>query len=312
MSAPRVEGGSARLPHPRFSIVTASFNQAEFLRETLRSVRDQGRTDVEHLVLDGGSTDGSVEILREHEVSLAYWVSAPDAGQPAAWNEGLRRARGDILGFINSDDVLEPGALDEIARLADADPSADWLIGGTKYFGEGSGNLAYPGLAPKRASDVLYFETYTPQPGQFLRRRLVERVGEFDESLPFAFDLEYFVRCALSGARAAATSRVVAAFRFHGESKTMVSRDRQLTETRMVEERWWPQVLRREGVRARYARQRFHGRLALGEARAAGHGIAAWRLLAQAAFDYPTMIPTRAFGGTVQRILGLRRGRSEP
>lgn len=306
MSARRAEGGSARIPHPRFSIVTASFNQAKFLEATLQSIRDQGRSDVEHLVLDGGSTDGSVEILREHEASLAYWVSAPDGGQPAAWNEGLRRSRGEILGFINSDDLLLPGGLDEIARLADANPHAEWLIGGTTYFGEGSGNLSYSGLAPKRASDVLYFETYTPQPGQFVRRSLVERVGEFDESLQFAFDLEYFVRCALSGARAAATPRVVAAFRFHGESKTMASRDRQDAETRAVEDRWWGEILRREGLRARYARQRFHGRLALGEVRSAGRGSHAWQLLGRAAFHYPTMIPTRAFIGTVQRLLGLR------
>ena len=306
MSARRAEGGSARIPSPLFSIITASFNQAKFLEATLESIREQGRSDVEHLVLDGGSTDGSVEILREHEASLAYWVSAPDGGQSAAWNEGLRRSRGAILGFINSDDLLLPGGLDEIARLADANPHAEWLVGGTQYFGEGSGNLSYPGLAPRHASDVLYFETYTPQPGQFVRRSLVERVGEFDESLQFAFDLEYFVRCALSGARAAATSQVVAAFRFHGESKTMASRDGQLTETRMVEERWWPEVVRREGWRARHGRQRFHGRLALGEARRAGRGIAAWRLLGQVAFEYPTMIPTRAFIGTVQRLLGLR------
>ena len=282
MSVAGREGGSARVERPRFSIITSSFNQAQFLGETLRSVRDQGRSDVEHLVLVGGSTDESVEILRSNDSSLAYWISAPDAGQPAAWNAGAERARGDIVGFLNSDDVYHPGALDEIAQLADANPDAEWLIGGTTYFGEGGGGLSYPGVSPRHAWEVLYFTAYAPQPGQFFRRSLIDRVGAFDETLQFSFDLDYFVRCALAGARTASTNQVVAGFRFHGGSKTVSMADLHRAETIAVEARHWAAVERREGGAARRARALYHGRFVLGEARAAkasGRGVDAWRLL---------------------------------
>ena len=306
-------GGSALVARPRFSIITSSFNQAQFLEETIRSVHEQGRADVEHIVMDGGSTDGSLEILRAHDALLAYWVSAPDAGQPAAWNAGVRRARGDIIGFLNSDDVYRPGALEEITRLADARADAEWLVGGTSYFGDGGGGLSYPGVAPGSASSVLYFTAYAPQPGHFLRRALIERVGSFDESLQFSFDLDYFVRCALAGARAAATERVVAGFRFHAGSKTVARAALHALDTLAVEARHWPEVERREGRAARSARDVYHGRFALGEVRlanAAGRRAEAWRLLAAAVRRYPRVVGTRAFGGTVQRMLGLRSPRA--
>lgn len=305
----RLEGGCARVT-PRFSIITASFNQAVYLEETLRSVRDQGRSDVEHLVLDGGSSDGSVEVLRAHDDTIAYWRSAPDDGQSAAWNEGVQRSRGSIIAFLNSDDVLQPGALDEMARLADAHPGAEWLIGGTRYFGDGSGDLVYPGRAPARASDVLYFGAYSPQPGQLFRRSLVERVGAFDESLHFSFDFDFFVRCALADARAASTERIVAGFRFHGASKTVTQDSVQQRETRAVESRYWGEVERREGWRARRARDLYHGRSSLGDVRSLvvdGRRREGWARVGRVVREYPRVVLTRAFAGTVQRLLGWRR-----
>ena len=304
-----LEGGSARVESPRFSIVTASFNQASFLEETLRSVRAQARADVEHLVIDGGSTDGSVDILRAHDDTLVYWRSVRDAGQSSAWNEGARRSRGTIIGFLNSDDVFRDSALDEIARLADANPRADWLIGGTDYFGDGSRSLSYPGRSPRRVSDVMYFTTYAPQPGQFFARELVERVGPFDESLTFSFDFDFFVRCALAGAKPASTERIVAGFRFHGASKTVTLDDTQRTETRLVEARYWPEIERREGWRARRARDVYHGSFALGDVRtliATGRRMEALSALRTIVTTYPRVVATRAFAGTVQRLLGWR------
>ncbi|MEP6617714.1 MAG: glycosyltransferase family 2 protein [bacterium] len=301
-------GGSAWIAAPRFSIVTSSFNHGHFLAETLRSVRDQGRDDVEHIVIDGGSTDGTVEILREFDGSLAYWVSAPDAGQPAAWNEGVRRSRGDVLGFLNSDDLYLPGGLDEIARLADHRPDADWLIGGTAYFGDGPG-LEYPGLAPACATDILYFNAYAPQPGHFWRRSLLDRVGPFDETLHYTFDFDYVMRCVLAAHVAVATPRLVAKFRFHAASKSVAGREIQLAEGSTLEAKYWPEVERREGSPARRARATWHGYLSLHEARErleAGDRGRAFRILVATAQRYPIMLPTRAFLGTVQRLMGLR------
>ena len=308
-SVQRLEGGSARTASPRFSIVTSSYNQADFLGETLKSVRDQGRDDVEHIVIDGGSTDGSVDVLRANDDTLAYWRSERDSGQPSAWNDGVRRSRGNIIAFLNSDDVFHPGALDEIARLADANAGANWLIGGTRYFGVGSRDLSYPGRSPRSVSDVMYFVAYAPQPGQFFRRDLVEKVGPFDESLQFSFDFDFFVRCALAGALPASTERIVAGFRFHGASKTVTQDALQVRETRMVEARYWSQIEALEGKRARWARDVYHGSFALGDVRAQiadGRRWDAARALRDVAVAYPRVVATRAFAGTIQRVLGLR------
>jgi glycosyltransferase involved in cell wall biosynthesis len=253
-------------------------------------------------VFDGGSTDGSAELLRSHDTALSYWISAPDGGQPAAWNAGWRRARGDIVAFINSDDLLLPNALNEMAHLADSAPDADWLVGGTKYFGEAAPPLTYVGTPQRSAADVLYFQSYAPQPGHFFRRSLIEKVGGFDETLQFSFDLDFFVRCALMGASSAATSAIVAAFRFHGTSKSVSQAERHLAETRAVEARHWPAVERREGRHARRARATYHGHKALERARE----TSSWTTLGAAVRSWPSVLGTRAFYGTVQRLLGLR------
>ena len=314
MSQPRgvapLEGGSAVVPSPKFTILTTSFNQGAFLEATIRSVADQRRADVEHLVLDGGSTDGSVDVLRAMDASLAYWTSAPDGGQPAALNAGLRRARGQVIAFLNSDDLYLPGALDHVAALADSNRDADWLIGGTLYFGEGSGDHWHEGKAPGSVSDVLFFDAYAPQPGHFWRRGVFDRVGAFDESLDYGFDFDFMVRCAIAGVSCVASARPVAAFRFHDASKTMAARDRQHSDTSVVQDRWFEEACRMDGARrARRARARYHGHLALGTARderRAGRTANGWRQLGTAVRRYPTMLRTRAFVGTVQRLLGLR------
>lgn len=303
------EGGSCFVERPRFTIVTASFNQAQFLAETIDSVRAQNRSDVEHLVFDGGSTDGSVNVLRENDASLAYWVSAPDNGQSAAWNAGARRARGEFVGFINSDDLLVHGGISALATLADSAPDADWLVGGTRYFGEGAPPLVYPGTAQVSAANVLYFQSYAPQPGQFFRAALIERVGGFDESLRYSFDLDFFVRCALAGAKSVATPAIVAAFRFHGSSKSVSQAEPHLAETRLVEARHWAAVERREGKHARRARADYHGHKGLERSRnaiASGQRVRALRELVAITREYPGVLGMRAFYGTVQRLVGLR------
>ena len=252
----KMEGGGAHVAQPLFSIITSSYNQADFLEATIRSVRDQGRPDVEHIVMDGGSTDGSVDILREYDDTLAYWVSARDGGQPAAWNAGVKRARGQLFGFLNSDDLYLPGGLDEMARLAESRTDAEWLLGGTLFFGPGSEGRWFPGASPQTASDVLYQQVYVPQPGHFWRRSLMERVGDVDETLQYSFDLDYLVRCMLAGAKAASTARMVAAFRMHGESKAVTMQDIQRKDTAAIESRYIDEIVRREGERAHAARSR--------------------------------------------------------
>ena len=182
-------------------------------------------------------------------------------------------------------------------------------MGGTRYFGVGSRDLSYPGRSPRSVADVMYFQAYAPQPGQFFRRDLVERVGPFDETLQFSFDFDFFVRCALAGARPASTEQIVAGFRFHGASKTVTLDALQVRETRKVEARYWTELEAREGKHARRARDVYHGSFALGDVRAQIADGSRWdaaRALRAVAVAYPRVVATRAFAGTVQRLLGLR------
>src|SRR6266849_8649816 len=114
---------------PRLSIVTPSYNQGGYLGQTIESVLSQDYPDLEYIVLDGGSRDGSVEIIRKVEPRLAYWRSSPDGGQTAALREGFERATGEVLGWLNSDDWLEPGALRTVGESFAAHPEVDIVHG---------------------------------------------------------------------------------------------------------------------------------------------------------------------------------------
>jgi glycosyltransferase involved in cell wall biosynthesis len=123
---------------PTITIITPSFNQGRFIERTITSVLDQGYEKLEYFVVDGGSTDGSVEIIRRYEDDLAWWVSEPDGGQTEAINKGLRRATGDIVAFINSDDHYLPGAFEKVVALFER-TGARWIVGACRYvFEDGS------------------------------------------------------------------------------------------------------------------------------------------------------------------------------
>src|SRR6185369_4878244 len=126
---------------PKITIVTPSFNQGRWIEQTIRSVLDQGYPNLEYIVLDGGSTDGSSEIIERYAGSLAFWASEPDGGQAAAINRGFARATGSLLGWINSDDLLEPGALALLAAEHRATPDAV-LLGDVWNFVDGSDELS--------------------------------------------------------------------------------------------------------------------------------------------------------------------------
>ena len=204
---------------PSFSIVTPSFQQGRFIRATIDSVLSQASsTDLEYFIADGGSTDDTVAILRSYGNAFS-WVSERDGGQGDAVNKGLRRATGRIIGWLNSDDVYEPGALASALRVFDADPDVDVVYGCADYIDESGRRLGEYRVQPFD-HELLKRECFIAQPALFFRRDVVERFGEIDAGLHFALDYEYWLRLAGGGARFHFLRERLASCRVHPAAKT--------------------------------------------------------------------------------------------
>lgn len=240
------------------SVVTPSYNQARFLPATLASVLSQDYAPVEYIVIDGGSTDGSVALLAQHADRLAYWVSEPDQGQTDAINKGLRRATGDVLAYLNSDDVYLPGALRRVAAHFVRHPQVGVLYGDCQVIDEQGRVL---GLLPRQAFNLrrtIERGEFIPQPAAFWRRAVLEKVGLFDPQLHYAMDYDFFIRAARA-APVAYLPEPLAAFRLHGGSKTIAREECHWREALAVSGRhglrpwhpwYWIRRLRHWGLRA--------------------------------------------------------------
>jgi glycosyltransferase involved in cell wall biosynthesis len=205
---------------PVVSVVTPSYQQGRFLERTLESVAMQNHA-VEHIVMDGGSTDGTLAILERWRDRITF-TSARDGGQTAAINTGLSIARGEILGYLNSDDVYYAGAIASAVAAFERDPSIDVVYGDADHIDVDDRVLgAYPTEA--WSIERLKLVCFLCQPAVFFRRRVIERFGAFDEKLHYCMDYEYWLRLALRGARFAHIPIKLAGSRLHGDAKTFRS-----------------------------------------------------------------------------------------
>lgn len=219
----------------RITVVTPSLNQAAFVERTVRSVLEQeGDFELEYLVYDAGSTDGSLEILRRYADRLRLVVE-PDTGQANAINKGLRAATGDVVGWLNSDDFLYPGALARIAAEFRARPDVAWLHGGCEIVDEQDRPIrrwitAYKEFRCRRYSRrALFIENFLSQMTVYWRRSAMDRIGYLDESMRCGFDFEYWLRLSALGDPAYLPGRI-AAFRFYRTSKSGADFERQFRE----------------------------------------------------------------------------------
>jgi glycosyltransferase involved in cell wall biosynthesis len=218
------EGSSIMLP--RISVVTPSFNQGPFIERTIRSVLDQGYPNLEYIIIDGGSTDETVSIIRRYADRLAYWVSEPDRGQTHAINKGMAVATGDIVAYLNSDDYYLPGAFNAVGRYAVNHPECDILHGkcdivdvsGTFIRSQvGRINDLTEGLD---LWDVWWGGRNFVQPEVFWTRRVAERVGQFREDLHWVMDYDYWARILQAGGKVGFIDESLAAFRIHPQQKS--------------------------------------------------------------------------------------------
>ncbi|HUF39909.1 MAG TPA: glycosyltransferase family 2 protein [Anaerolineales bacterium] len=223
----------------RVTIVTPSFNQAPFLEQTIRSVLDQDHADLEYILVDGGSTDESSEIIRRHADRLAWWVSEPDRGQTDAINKGFARATGEILAWLNSDDTYEPGAVREAAAYLDSHPDVGMVYGDANFIDSDSRIIGRFNARQTDYERLMRGAVYIPQQAAFFRRSLWERVGPLDSSFYFAMDFDLWVRLAKISRLEYLPGRIWANFRLHEAAKTIAD-----------DPRCWPEMLkvhRREG-----------------------------------------------------------------
>ncbi len=216
----------------RVTIVTPSYNQAPYLEATIQSVLNQEYAPIEYIIMDGGSTDGSVDLIRKYEKRISAWISEPDRGQTDAINKGFARANGEILAWINSDDILLPNAVAEAVDYLRSNPGVGMVYGDAHYI-DAEGRVI--GRFPAAQTDLLRLRrgyVHIPQQASFFRKAIWEEVGPLDPDFYFAMDYDLWVRIA-GKAPIQYLPRVWANFRLHEDAKTINADDQ-----------CWPEMLK--------------------------------------------------------------------
>jgi glycosyltransferase involved in cell wall biosynthesis len=219
--------------YPKISIVTPSFNQAQYLERTIKSIVNQGYPDLEYIILDGGSTDGSPEIIERYVRNLSYWRSHPDKGQGNAIWQGIEMATGDVFAWLNSDDVYLPGTLDFIGRYFAEHPACRIVAGNCLRIGEDGRILNKFFCNPSQSvKSMVFWGCWCLQPAVFWRRDLLLDAGPIDPNLVLAFDSEFAIRYTRL-AHWHKVERFLAGIRIHPQTKT--SRLRELSNKEHAE-----------------------------------------------------------------------------
>lgn len=235
---------------PRISVVTPSFNQAQFLEATMRSIHDPGYPNLEHIVIDGGSTDGSVDIIKSYAYQLAYWVSEKDEGQTDGLIKGFNRATGDIHCWLNSDDLFEPNTLHEVSEFFRTHPEVRFVYGDSTWI-DAEGRPFKPKREHRWSRFVwMYDHNFIPQPSAFWRSDLYHEVGGLDRQFDLAMDADLWIRFA-DATHPRHVRRPWSRMRFYPDQKNTRLRAASGAEGRAIRARY---VLPRSRPRAKLRR----------------------------------------------------------
>jgi glycosyltransferase involved in cell wall biosynthesis len=214
---------------PKITIVTPSYNQGQFLEQTILSVLGQQYPDLEYFVVDGGSTDNSVEIIKRYENQLAGWVSEKDRGQAHAINKGIGMSSGDLIAWLNSDDFYLPGTLSFVAEHLDS-TRTELLFGNCLHFVHNQRASYGSDVLKEHKTRDLLLADYIIQPSSFWTRQAWLSAGPLDESLHFGFDWEWFIRAWRAKVEFKPQERYLSAYRIHGDHKTGIGGEERRRE----------------------------------------------------------------------------------
>jgi glycosyltransferase involved in cell wall biosynthesis len=224
------------LQQPLVSILTPSYNQARFLEQTIQSVLSQDYPHMEYLIVDGGSTDGSLEIIQRYADRLAWWVSEPDQGQTDAINKGFAHARGEIYAWLNSDDTYLPGAISAAVSSLQSHPQAALVYAGANLVDEAGHIIGHFPARQTNLNMLLRGSVHIPQQAAFFRAKAWQLAAPLDPSFHFAMDYDLWVRLAKM-APLVYTPGLWANFRLHGAGKSVIMDDRCYPEMMRVYQR---------------------------------------------------------------------------
>jgi len=217
---------------PLVSILTPSFNQARYLEATIQSVLSQDYPHIEYMIVDGGSNDGTVDVIKKYQSKLAWWVSEKDKGQTDAINKGFARANGEILAWLNSDDTYEPGAVSVAVRYLQEHPQVGMVYGDCNFINETGRVIGKFGSAQTSYRLLRQGYSHIPQQTMFFRADLWKQVGPLDPSFYFAMDYDLWTRIA-ARSEIKYVPQTLANFRLHTSGKTILADDR-----------CWPEMIR--------------------------------------------------------------------
>lgn len=223
--------------YPKISVVTCSYNQANFLEQAIQSVLNQGYPNLEYIIMDGNSTDNSVGIIRKYEDQLACWVSEPDEGQSDALANGFARATGDVLCWLCSDDLLEAGSLHDVGRLFAQDPALEVVFGDTIFIDAGGAVTRKYKTLPFNRWLLLNTANYIPQPSTFWSRRIYEKTGGLNRTLHMGLDPDLWLRFSET-THLRHVRRYWSRMRFYPEIKSLTMKMQMRDEHRKLEIRY--------------------------------------------------------------------------